>query len=221
MSSREVKDYEAQAVELLPGVLELSQLAMQFAQVERGTADLNGEPESDTDHSVMLGFLAIALADYDPRLDKGKVAQYALVHDFPEVIAGDVRTLHPDKVDFAAKQLAEADAIATLDQRLSPVFPGFVALIKQYEAQNDLESTFVWTLDKSTPALTHLFNDCIAVLHEFDSAEQVRENSRRHTAQLESTYGADHPLVIALRRLISAQFADEFDKRKRAKGLSA
>jgi hypothetical protein len=47
------------------------------------------QPESDTDHTVMLALIACALAPIvDARLDVGLVAQYALVHDLVEAYAG-------------------------------------------------------------------------------------------------------------------------------------
>lgn len=221
MSEPEAVHYGTLAAEVFPKVLELGHVAMQFAQVERGTGNLVGGHESDTDHTVMLSLIAIGLAEYDPRLDKGKVAQYALVHDLVEVYAGDTPTLHQDKVDFTAKAEAETKALKRLDDQFAQTFPGLVQTLKDYEALIDLESEFVKTLDKSMPAITHLFNDCVAVLHEFDSVEEVRENSRKHTAKLEATYGAKHPLVVALRKLISARFADEFEARHITPGISA
>lgn len=211
--------YETVAAEVYPSILELGHVAMQFAQVERGTGDINGNPESDTDHTVMLSLIAVALAEYDPRLDKGKVTRYALVHDLVEVYAGDVRTLHPDRVDFVAKAQAEAQALERLEEQFGKTFPGLIQTLKDYEALEDLESRFVKTLDKSMPAITHLFNDGSKIDGEFESADQVRENSITHTEKLTASYGADHPLVIALRKLISARFADEFAARQQKYGF--
>ena len=194
---------------------------MQFAQVERGTGDLAGNHESDTDHTVMLGLTAMALAEYDPRLDRGKVAQYTLVHDLVEVYAGDTPTLHQDKVDFTAKAEREAAALEKLREQFGQIFPAFIKLIDDYENLIDLESKFVKTLDKSMPAITHLFNGGWTVDGEFESAQQLRENSRKHTEKLAATYGADHPLVLALRTMISTKFIDEFEIRHAAKGVSA
>lgn len=215
MSQLEVEaSYETIAAEVFPSVLELGHVAMQFAQVNRATGDINAHPESDTDHTVMLSLIAVSLAEHDPRLDKGKVALYALVHDLVEVYAGDVPTLHQDKVDFVAKAKAEAEALDRLEEQFGKTFPGLIQALKDYEALEDLESQFVKTLDKSMPAITHLFNDGSKIDGQFDSAEQVRENSIRHTEKLVATYGADHPLVIALRKLISEKFVDEFAARR-------
>lgn len=221
MTEPETPAYEAIAAAVFPKVLELGHVAMQFAQVERGTGNLSGNHETDTDHTVMLGLTAMALAEYDPRLDQGLVAQYALVHDLVEVYAGDTVTMHQDRVDFAAKAQREAAALEKLRQQFGQTFPGFIKLIDDYEDLADLESQFVKTLDKSMPAITHIFNGGWTLDGEFESVEQLRENSRQHTEKLAATYGADHPLIIALRTLISTRFIDDFAARHTAEGMSA
>jgi len=221
MSDLEALHPDAIAAEVFPKVLELGHVAMQFAQVERATGDLAGNHESDTDHTVMLGFIAMALAEYDSRLDKGKVAQYALVHDLVEVYAGDTPTLHPDKVDFAAKARREAEALDTLRVQFGSVFPGFVQLIDDYEHMADLESTFVKTLDKCLPAISHLFNGGSHIDDKFSSVEELHQNAHHHHEKIASTYGADHPVAVALHRLISAQLIEEFAARRETEGLTA
>jgi len=85
-------------------VVRLGQLALAFGRVNRITRHEDGTtPESDTDHTVMLGLIACALAErWYPHLDRGLVAQYALVHDLVEVYAGDTPTLAIDAAGAAA-----------------------------------------------------------------------------------------------------------------------
>src|SRR5262245_60113888 len=55
----------------------------------RGTRKL----ENDAEHCWSLAFLACAIApQVDASLDVGKIAQLAIVHDVPEIFAGDVST---------------------------------------------------------------------------------------------------------------------------------
>src|SRR4051812_28867071 len=81
--------------ETTQAVIYLGELILAFGKVDRGTYHPDGvTPESDTDHTVMLGILACAFADvFAPELDRGKIAQFALVHDLAEVYAGDTLTL--------------------------------------------------------------------------------------------------------------------------------
>lgn len=62
---------------------ELASLVLDFGKVDRITAHQDGVfPESDTDHTVMLGVIGVSLAKrlYND-LDLGLIAQFALVHD--------------------------------------------------------------------------------------------------------------------------------------------
>lgn len=102
---------------LSPGAgVRLADLCLQFARVNRATHHPDGvRPETNADHTVMLGVYACSLAQRindemkDPHrlpyLDVGRVAQFALIHDLPEVYAGDVNTF--GAYDVEAKRRAE------------------------------------------------------------------------------------------------------------------
>jgi putative hydrolase of HD superfamily len=73
---------------LADSLVDLARLALAFGRVDRTAVYLPDQttPESDTDHTVMLGWAACAIAaTWFPQLDLGLVAQFALVHDAPEV----------------------------------------------------------------------------------------------------------------------------------------
>ena len=67
--------------------LSLAKLLLQFGRTNRITYHEDGvTPESDTDHTVMLGVMACAFAArYAPHLNNGKIAQFAFIHDLVEV----------------------------------------------------------------------------------------------------------------------------------------
>jgi len=77
-------------------LIHLAELALRFGRIDRTACyhpvlskDGRLIKESDTDHTVMLGWLACALATrFWPELDQGLIAQLALVHDAPEVTSG-------------------------------------------------------------------------------------------------------------------------------------
>ena len=96
--------------DLITAVLGLGGLSLAFGRVERATRHEDGTtPESDTDHTVMLGLIGCSLAPLVcADLDLGLIAQYALVHDVVEVHAGDTNTLRqPDADTKAAKKALE------------------------------------------------------------------------------------------------------------------
>jgi putative hydrolase of HD superfamily len=145
---------------LVQGILELGRLAGRFSQVNRGVpVDSLGTLESDTDHTVMLSLVACCVAaKYQPTLDIGKVAQYALVHDLVEAYCGDTNTIEYSQMDSAAKREREEKAHATLR-----VHHGFFSwlgdMIERYEALADPEARFVKAIDKAMPAVLHNLND--------------------------------------------------------------
>lgn len=144
-------------------VLHLARLALAFGRIDR-TAVYHEDrrtPESDTDHTVMLGWLACALAArWFPRLDVGLVAQFALIHDAPEVYAGDTPTLRIDPAGRAAKADRERAAADRLAAEFAGSLPWLPDTIAAYEAQALPEARFVRGLDKVLPKLVHLLDDC-------------------------------------------------------------
>jgi 5'-deoxynucleotidase YfbR-like HD superfamily hydrolase len=113
--------------ELAEAVIDLGQLALAFGRVDR-TACYHPDgttKESDTDHTVMLGWIAPAVAQllYSGRLDVGLVAQFALVHDMAEVYAGDTPTLRIDPAGRKAKAAREREAVARINREFGGRLP--------------------------------------------------------------------------------------------------
>jgi 5'-deoxynucleotidase YfbR-like HD superfamily hydrolase len=148
---------------LTDAMVDLGRLALAFGRIDR-TAVYHPDgvtPESDTDHTVMLGWLACALAARCfPHLDLGLVAQFALVHDAPEVYAGDTPTLRIDAAGRAAKAAREQAAVRRLHAEFAARLPWFPDVIAVYEAQVLPEARFVRGLDKVLPKIVHLLDGC-------------------------------------------------------------
>lgn len=195
---------EREKLPKLDDLLDLARLIRDFAQVERTIyLDPNKTIESDTDHTVALSIFACALAQkYEPQLDIGLVAQYALVHDLVEVYAGDVSTLHIDRVDFAAKEAAEAKALRKIKKRFGKAFPWIHQTIEDYESLKTAEARFVKAIDKAMPGLTHYLNDNLMINEEFDSAEAFAASKHLQDQKMKKTYAQDQPLAMRLRKLI-------------------
>lgn len=163
-------------------------LSLQFGRVERVTRHEDGvRPETDTDHTVMLALLACDLVQVlGLDLDIGLVAQFALVHDFREVYAGDAQTLTITPEARAAKEAREAEA----GERLRTEFGDgswLVSMMDRYELQSTPEARFVRVLDKITPKLTHLLNGCVAAKALTDYAGFERSH-RTQAADLLARY---------------------------------
>lgn len=137
----------------------IARLALDFGRVDRATRHPDGYLESDTDHTVMLGWLAIELCPTE--LDRGLVARMALVHDMVEVITGDVNTLGISREERAAKADRERRAMGVLRDRLGADSP-LGGDLEAYEMMDLPEARFVKLLDKVAPKLTHRMNGCAA-----------------------------------------------------------
>jgi putative hydrolase of HD superfamily len=146
----------------LDRALNLARISLTFARVERVTRHEDGvRPETDTDHTVMLGLVACDLAP--AHLDRARIAAFALVHDLVEVYAGDTQTLVISPEGATAKRDREDIARARLVAELGDG-SWLAGLLATYERQQEPEARFVRLLDKVLPKLTHAFNGCGAAL---------------------------------------------------------
>jgi len=144
--------------ELIEAVLRLGELAMRFSRIDRAiVCHPDGTAESDSDHTVMLGWLACALAQrWYPHLDCGLIAQFALVHDAPEIYAGDTPTLRISDAALAEKAERESAATGRLLDEFSGHLDWFPSLIMLYEQQELREATYVRALDKVVTRVVHV-----------------------------------------------------------------
>ena len=173
-------------------VVNLGRMALEFGRVNRITCHEDGTTlESDTDHTVMLGLVACAFAErYLPALDRGKIAQYALVHDLPEVYAGDTPTLRALSGD-AKKEKAqrEADAMGRIMAEMAEL-PWVGLTLAHYEDRVDDEARYVKAMDKLLPKITHILNDCATPIADGMSFDDL---AHRYAIQVDEirAYAAD------------------------------
>jgi len=176
-------------------LLELSVYCMRFADVNRATSNLNGTtPESDTDHTVMLGIVGCAFAArLAPELDLGKIAQFALVHDFTEVITGDVDTLMP--FDASEKALKEKEALETLRTLFGNV-PWLHTTMQEYESLASPEARFVKVLDKVLPKITQLASNGKTLAARGMGSWDLKVFMDKQFNSIVNSYGFDQPAVM-------------------------
>lgn len=174
-------------------MLVLAAIVMKFGEVNRATQHPDGRPESDTTHTVMLGLVCEELvplvsADLGVELDAGLVARFALVHDLPEVFAGDTNTARrPTKAQRLAKQAREAEAIVELSCELGRG-SGVMDLLSRYERQEELEARVVRLIDKMMPKLTHMLNNGSALRSMGMKYSDVLDSHQRQGQSLREQY---------------------------------
>lgn len=195
--------------------LELGRLILKFAETYRATRFPDGvTPESDTDHTVMLGIIACALAkEYEPRYDLGTIAQFALVHDFVEVYAGDTDTfgIHKDEERKSVKDQREAEALARLEKEFGSVFPWITETIHAYESLETPEARFVKAIDKILPKITHTLNKGVVP----PSIKDFEEHCAHQREVMRNTYGRDQEFVLELYEVFTAKVLDAMQQSKR------
>jgi putative hydrolases of HD superfamily len=132
----------------------LVRLALMLGRVERGVSHPDGKPETDTDHSVSLAWLACSLAqEWYPWMDRGLIAQFALVHDAVEAYAGDTYAVTAlTDASKADQHHREAAAASQITGEL-PVLSWLPAMIARYEQQAEPEARLVWAVDKIMPKI--------------------------------------------------------------------
>lgn len=185
-----VDQYDAMAV------VNLGRLALQFGRVDRVTFHEDGEtPESDTDHTVMLGLIAPAFAaEFLPQLDPHLVASFAMVHDLVEAYAGDTPTLNITPEQARLKRVREHDAFLQIQDQFRETLPWVANMIEEYEAQDMPEARFVKAMDKQMPKITHILNGGRTIFKEGISRDQIQARYLTQTKALYESVDDMEPL---------------------------
>jgi putative hydrolases of HD superfamily len=184
-------------------------LALELGEIERTACQHpDGRPETVATHTVMLSWLAPALAAllYPDRLDPFEVAADASIHDGVEVFCGDTPTLRITAAGRAAKKVREAEAARQWEDVLGTRLPWLPMMIARYEKCETPSARFVKAVDKCCPALVHLSNGA-ADVHEYGlTADEVEGMHAQRRAEMEE-YAGDFPEILDLRDVLSARLA--------------
>ncbi|BCJ53057.1 hypothetical protein Asp14428_45320 [Actinoplanes sp. NBRC 14428] len=195
-------------------VIRLGRLALDFGQINRITYHHDGvTPESDADHTVMLGLIACALAtQWFAGLRTGLVAQYALVHDLCEVYAGDTPTLRElDPAARAGKKARERAAYERIVREFGHQFPWLPLTISSYEDEATPEARFVRMLDKVLPKIAHLLNGAATIAAQGMTRAQVIARYQAQGRELDR-YADEFPEVEQLRTTLVERLVAQLDE---------
>jgi putative hydrolase of HD superfamily len=185
-------------------LLELASLCLSFGSVNRLTCHQDGEtPESDSTHTVMLGIIACELAEeFYPSLDRGVIAQLALIHDIHEATAGDTQTLRISADEQQSKQEREWTHIRNLIHKFSSC-SWLTGALTAYHSQVIPEARFLRAVDKNLPKLTHLLND-LAVLRRMGiTKEEFKQRMIIRQSEELADYAGDFDKILELHRLLA------------------
>ena len=123
-----------------------------FKTCERTCHTTNvGRAESDAEHSWHLAVFLILLENEFENIDFAKLLKMALIHDLPEIYAGDTNPYRGDSVNKEENEKHAAE-------RLFADLPDAIAenlrsLFKEYVSQESLEAKIVKSADKLMPLI--------------------------------------------------------------------
>jgi putative hydrolase of HD superfamily len=188
--------------DLAAAVIDLGRLALAFGRIER-TACWHPDGlkrEDDADHTVMLGWIAPALAQrlYPGELDATLVAQFALIHDMPEVYAGDTSTLRIDSGGREAKAERERKAAWRIWCEFIDVLPWIPRTLADYEQQVMPEARFVRAVDKILPKIVHLLDGAKGLIEEGMTPAELRDVFDRQATDM-AAYAGEFTGLLNLR----------------------
>lgn len=129
-------------------------IALPFYLIDRDMdiqiTDTKHRKETDAEHAWSIALVACSIAPLiDDKLDVGKVAQIAIVHDLVEIHAGDVSIWGAEE-DLSLKEKREEEALRRLEEEFEK-FPWLVENIRDYEQKNSNEVRFVYAVDNLVP----------------------------------------------------------------------
>ncbi|MEK6898764.1 MAG: HD domain-containing protein [Nanoarchaeota archaeon] len=136
--------------------------------------------ESDAEHTWHLAmFFLLFEKELPVGIDLVKVLKLCLIHDLPEIYAGD--TFAFDTIAVKTKKEREDKAASKLFSNLpDDLRTDFMALWKEYESCVTKEAQFVKSFDKMQPILQHLCTEGRVWKERGIKYEQVDGNKRNH-----------------------------------------
>ncbi len=193
--------------------LDLGQIAMSFARIDRVPRYHDGERESDAEHSYMLGLVAPELAHaLRPELDRGLITQFAIVHDLVELKTGDVATFLFSENDQLGKEQTEAAALQSLLAEL-PTYTR--QLLARYELQVDAEARFVRYVDKLLPIVVDILGEGERVMRQdygITSLEALQAAQRQLHQRLVEKFGNEFPELDLAHELLCELFEGHYGR---------
>jgi len=188
----------------------LGEITARFAKIERVPRYPDGHRENDVEHSFHLAITATEIAaSYFPQLDFGLVSQFSIVHDLPEVYAGDTPTFGASEETLKKKEEAESKAT----ERLLNELPDHTAdLLERYEKQEEPEARFVRLVDKLLPSIINAVAVDANTFSEdygMENAAQVWEGRATRTSKLREMFPEDElEFLFELRESLSKTSID-------------
>ena len=195
-------------------VLQINQIVMDLASIERVPRFCVNRKENDAEHSLAVALQTIVvITNFFPGLDAGLGGQLAMVHDFPELKTGDISTFRLTDQQLQDKHHNDK---AVLPQLLDELPPYLADLVEMYEEKKLPEAKVVEHIDKLNPNSVNIIGAGVAVMSEdFDitSSQQFLKQNAKNEKRFRERFPDDHhePLHYAHGYLASL-FAEQLSE---------
>lgn len=203
-----------EAAEIGSLILDISQITIDFADIERAPRYYEHKAENNAEHSFMLGLAAMEIGTrYYPGLSTGLMAQFALVHDLVELETGDVHTFQATTEDLQTKERAEHKALEKLAQTL----PTHIAdMLVCYEEQKLPEARLVRHIDKLLPYAVDINGAGLYVMKKeygVTTAQEVLEQTDTLEERFTTMFPEQgHNILHKAHKILGNRFALEFNE---------
>jgi len=137
----------------------------------------NSRNENDAEHSFHIAMMAVVLSKYsNTPVDVNKVIKMALVHDLPEIYAGDVMVYNKKQGEISREDEKAADKIfGMLPQQQGDELK---ALWREFEEKKTPEAKFAAAIDRLEPIMQNYAHNGGAWVQHNINAERVFEVNR-------------------------------------------
>jgi 5'-deoxynucleotidase YfbR-like HD superfamily hydrolase len=184
---------------------------MRFAQIERAPRYDEKHIENDAEHSFMVALIASELAaQFYPELDNGRITQFAIIHDLPELKTGDAKTFNFTPKQMEDKKITDHIASEQLIDEL-PVHTG--ALVRIYEEQLVPEARFVKAVDKLAPVVVDILGAGKTVMKEnynVTTIKELRDSHFKLHSRIADSF-KEFPLIVEAHESLCRLFQEEFE----------
>lgn len=193
----EVSALNANARKSLRFVKEIDQYKNVFRMVY---LDGGKRLENDAEHSWHLAMMAWVFAPhYEQPIDLEKALKMALIHDLPEIYAGDVPAF--DVKERLGKDERERRAMERLLLFLPDELSGEMSrLWDEYEAGESAEARFIQAIDKTHPVIQNILANGRSWKHFRITEEMAKGHKTRHVQGSKFFLGLLEHLLREIRR---------------------
>jgi putative hydrolase of HD superfamily len=162
-------------------LLDFVKFTIAFKKIKRDIPQSSGFiKENNSEHSYQLAMVSWYIANIEKSdLSIEKILKYALIHDLPEVYAGDTPLYSSNEDYLKSKKDREEKSIL----KIKSIFPNFLDLnlwLQKYDKGEDEESKFVYAVDKLLPIVSIYLDKGYAwKTHKIDIDSLVKKNRER------------------------------------------